>query len=128
MALNGKLVLDQVGEWVSWAAESAIERRSDPAELAGGRGPVRRDRRGGRCCLLWVTIKPLVRPSPAWLPQPSVKLNWGETLRPRPLSRIGVALEHDPGRRRDPQPGLEPGPDPGRRRASWSCSTWSTRR
>ena len=27
--------------------------------------------------LLWVTIKPFVRPSPAWLPKPSVKLNWG---------------------------------------------------
>ena len=46
--------------------------------------------------LLWVTVKPLVRKSPAWLPQPSVKLNWGETLRSRPLSRIGVALEHTP--------------------------------
>src|SRR5262249_23624020 len=45
--------------------------------------------------VLWVTIKPVVRPSPAWTPQPSVKLNWGQTLKPRPLSRIGVALEHN---------------------------------
>ncbi len=45
--------------------------------------------------LLWVTIKPFVRPSPAWLPKPSVKLNWTQLLKPRRLSRIGVALEHN---------------------------------
>ena len=43
-----------------------------------------------------MTIKPLVRTSPAWLPQPSGGLNWGETRRSPPLSRIGVALEHNP--------------------------------
>jgi manganese transport protein len=45
--------------------------------------------------LVWVTIKPLVRPSPAWMPKPSVELDWVEALRPRRLGRIGVALEHD---------------------------------
>ena len=51
---------------------------------------------GAAALLVWVTIKPFVRPSPAWLPKPSVKLDWAEALRPRRLGRIGVALEHDP--------------------------------
>ena len=34
---------------------------------------------------------------PPWLPQPSLKLNWVEALRPRRLETIGVALEHDQG-------------------------------
>ncbi len=94
VALNGKLVLDQVGEWVELAAESS--RRFGPIPLswlvAGGlyglTGAV-------GALLLWVTIKPIVRPSPAWLPQPAVKLDWMAALRPRTLSRIGVALEHN---------------------------------
>ena len=45
--------------------------------------------------LVWVTIKPIVRRSPPWLPKPTVKLDWMAALRPRTLSRIGVALEHD---------------------------------
>src|SRR5262249_36170868 len=45
--------------------------------------------------LVWVTVKPFVRPSPSWQPKPSVKLNWTQLLRPRRLSRIGVALEHN---------------------------------
>ena len=45
--------------------------------------------------LVWVTFKPILLASPAWLPQPSVKLNWVEALRPRRLGTIGVALEHD---------------------------------
>jgi manganese transport protein len=44
--------------------------------------------------LAWVTLKPLVRPSPAWAAPASVTLNWGEAMRPRPLGKIGVALEH----------------------------------
>src|SRR5262249_5879499 len=50
---------------------------------------------GAGALLVWVTIKPMVLRSPAWLPQPSVQLDWVEALRPRPLARIGVALEHD---------------------------------
>jgi len=95
VALNGKLVLDQVGEWVSWAVESTARVGPIPvswlvaSSLYGATG-------AAAALLLWVTIKPLVRMSPPWMPQPSVKLNWGETLRARPLSRIGVALEHTP--------------------------------
>jgi manganese transport protein len=95
MVLNGKLVLDQIGEWVSGTADWTARIGPIPASwlIASGLYGVAG---AAAALLLWVTIKPLVRPSPAWLPQPSVKLNWRETLRARPLSRIGVALEHSP--------------------------------
>ncbi len=94
VALNGKLVLDQIGEWVALASTSARHLGPIPLSwlVAGGlyavAGAV-----GG--LLVWVTIKPIVRPSPPWLPKPAVKLDWMTALRPRKLSRIGVALEHD---------------------------------
>jgi manganese transport protein len=92
VALNGKLVWDQVGEWVTWSAGFSARVGPIPVSwlaavaLYGFSG-------AAAALLLWVTIKPLVRMSPVWQPQPSVKINWGETLRSRPLSRIGVALE-----------------------------------
>jgi manganese transport protein len=94
VALNGKLVFDQIGKWVDWASASGL--RLGPVPLswlisAGLYGLAF----GAVALLAWVTIKPLVRISPPWLPQPSVKLNWVEALRPHALSRIGVALEHD---------------------------------
>ena len=48
--------------------------------------------------LAWVAIKPWWRPAPAWrwAPPPSVALDWADALRPHPLGRIGVALEHSP--------------------------------
>jgi len=92
--LNGKLVLDQVSEWVSWAAESAI--RIGPIPLSWiVAAPSYAVAIGAAALLLWVTIKPWVLSSPPWRPKPSVKLDWVEALRPRPLGRIGVALEHD---------------------------------
>jgi manganese transport protein len=45
--------------------------------------------------LAWITLKPWFVSSPAWTPAPSVKLDWVDTLRPRPLRVLGVALEHD---------------------------------
>ena len=94
VVLNGKLVLDQVGEWVD--ALSSGNSYVGPIPLywlaaAGLYGLVL----AAFLLLFWVTVKPFVRPSPAWLPKPSVKLNWAQMLRPRPLSRIGVALEHN---------------------------------
>lgn len=94
VVLNGKLVLDQVGEWVALATESAMRVGPIPLSwlVAGGLyGSIS----AAAALLAWVTIKPLVRISPPWLPQPSVKLDWDEALRPRRISRIGVALEHD---------------------------------
>jgi manganese transport protein len=94
VALNGKLVLDKIGEWVALAAASGATVGPLPlswvaaAGLYGLAGSI-------GLLLLWVTLKPLVRPSPAWKPAPSVHLDWAEMVRPRPLERIGVALEHD---------------------------------
>ncbi len=95
VALNGKLVFDQIGEWVAISSQWTARIGPIPlswlvrASLYGTSGLA-------ALLLVWVTIKPIIRRSPAWQPQPSVKLNWGETLRARPLSRIGVALEHQP--------------------------------
>jgi manganese transport protein len=94
VALNGKLVLDQVGEWVSLTANWTARMGPIPVSwlVQGGLyGLIG----AAAALLLWVTIKPLVQPSPVWLPQPSVKLDWVEALRPRTLGKIGVALEHD---------------------------------
>jgi len=96
VSLNGKLVFDQVGSWVELAAESGHRVGPLPLSwLVGGglyglTGAV-----GG--LLVWVTIKPLVRPSDPWTPAPSVELDWGDMIRPRPLETIGVALEHNQG-------------------------------
>ncbi|HZW29210.1 MAG TPA: Nramp family divalent metal transporter [Isosphaeraceae bacterium] len=94
VGLNGKLVLDQVGEWVGALGELSLRLGPIPVRwlIAGGLYALT----GGAAALLvWVTIKPMLLRSPAWLPQPSVQLDWVEALRPRPLARIGVALEHD---------------------------------
>src|SRR5262249_35230477 len=94
VALNGKLVWDQVNQWLRWAALSAVS--LGPVPL---RWPLAAALYGliaaAASLLLWVTIKPWITPSPAWLPQPSVKLDWVQALRPRALAKIGVALEHD---------------------------------
>ena len=80
VALNGKLVLDQIGEWVDLASTSARYLGPIPLSwlVASGlyavAGAV-----GG--LLVWVTIKPIVRPSPPWLPKPAVKLDWMTALR-----------------------------------------------
>jgi manganese transport protein len=93
VGLNGKLVLDQVGEWVASLGELSLRLGPIPVSwlIAGGLYGLT----GGAAALLvWVTIKPMVLRSPPWRPQPSVQLDWVEALRPRPLARIGVALEH----------------------------------
>jgi manganese transport protein len=94
VGLNSKLVLSQIGDWVSLVADSG--RMIGPIPLAW---PVAAGLYGlaGSVLLLlaWVTIKPWVLPSPAWTPAPSVQLDWVELLRPRPLGTIGVALEHN---------------------------------
>jgi manganese transport protein len=94
VALNGKLVLDQVGQWVDWASQLSARVGPIPVSwlLAGALYGVIC---GAAALLLWVTFKPVLLSSPPWLPQPSLKLDWVEALRPRRLATIGVALEHN---------------------------------
>ncbi len=95
VALNGKLVLDNIGDWVSWAADSGKTIGPIPLSWIVGAslyGPAV----GIAGLLVWVTLKPWIRPSPAWTPAPSVELDWSDLLRPRALHVIGVALEHNP--------------------------------
>jgi manganese transport protein len=94
VALNGKLVLDQIGQAVSYAA--GLTARFGPIPVSWLVAGALYGVTGGAALLLgWVTVKPIWRRSPAWLPKPSVKLDWVKALRPRRLARIGVALEHD---------------------------------
>src|SRR5262245_19904556 len=94
VGLNGKLVLDQVREWVEALSSGTSYVGPIPLYWLGAAG-LYGIAAAAFLLLLWVTVKPFVLPSPAWLPKPSVKLNWAQMLRPRPLSRIGVALEHN---------------------------------
>jgi manganese transport protein len=93
VALNGKLVADQLLAWISRAAASGLALGPIPlswvvaAALFAVVGSI-------AALLLSVTLKPLLHPSPAWGPPAPVMLDWVEALRPRTLSRIGVALEH----------------------------------
>ena len=94
VALNGKLVVDQIGQAVSYAA--GLTSRFGPVPVSWIVAGALYGVTGGAALLLgWVTVKPIWRSSPAWLPKPSVKLDWVKALRPRRLARIGVALEHD---------------------------------
>jgi manganese transport protein len=93
VALNGKLVLDKIADWVLAASDSGWAVGPVPASwligaaLYGLAGSV-------AGLLAWVTVKPWVRPAPPWTAPPTVQLDWVDALRPRPLETIGVALEH----------------------------------
>jgi manganese transport protein len=96
VGLNAKLVLDKIAEWVDLADASG--RMVGPVPLAwvaatGLYGVAL----AAVALLAWVSIKPLVRPSPPWRPEPDVELDWATALRPRKIASIGVALERGPG-------------------------------
>ena len=96
VALNANLVADKVVEWVKLASSSG--RTVGPIPLSWVVGFLL-----GSICLsalgllAWVTIKPFIRPSPKWTPEPSLELDWSDALRPRQVSRIAIALERGPG-------------------------------
>ena len=94
VALNGKLVLDQIGLAVRYAA--GLSTRLGPIPVSWLVAGALYGMTAAAALLLGlVTVKPIWRPSPAWRPKPSVQLDWVKALRPRRLARIGVALEHD---------------------------------
>lgn len=95
VGLNGYLVFDQVNAWVEAASTSGITVGGMPLwwpVAAGLWGLVA----GVAALLGWVLVKPIVAPSPPWTPPSRTEVDWEEALRPRPLSRIGLALEHTP--------------------------------
>ena len=95
VALNGKLVLDQVTQWIELAESTGRSLGPFPLWL-----PVMvllyALVAAVAALLAWVTIKPLVRPAGAWTAAPTVQLDWADALRPRKVSTIAVALEHNP--------------------------------
>ena len=96
VALNAKLVLDKIAEWVLALAESGTRIGPVPASWIVGIGLYGFAGAVG-LLLCWVTIKPWVQPSAAWTVAPSVTLDWKSALTPRILNSIGVALEHNAG-------------------------------
>jgi manganese transport protein len=89
VGLNGKLVLDEVGAFLAWSREQW------PAWAAWAAAAGLYAVIGAAAALVaWVTVKPLVRPSPPWREPPSLELDWDDALRPRTLDSIAVALEH----------------------------------
>ena len=73
--LNGKLVLDKIGEWVAAAAASGAAVGPVPLSWLVG-GALYGLTAAVATLLFWVTVKPWIRPSPAWRPAPSVELDW----------------------------------------------------
>jgi manganese transport protein len=84
VALNAKLVSDKIGEWVALAAESGRSLGPLPLSwiVAGALYGVAFSALG---LLVWITIKPFVKPSPAWKTTPIPDLEWGDDFRPRPV-------------------------------------------
>jgi manganese transport protein len=90
VGLNGRYILDKVHEAIDLASSRspilgpvvAVGLYAFVAALAA--------------LLVWIVVKPWVRPSKAWKAAPSVELDWDDALRPRPLGTLGVALEHNP--------------------------------
>ncbi len=96
VGLNARLVFDKIGEWVDQAAASGRVIGPLPLSWVVG-GLLYGVALSAAGLLVWVTIKPLVKASHAWKPAPNTELDWSDALRPRRISRIGVALERGPG-------------------------------
>ncbi|MEO6808262.1 MAG: Nramp family divalent metal transporter, partial [Isosphaeraceae bacterium] len=96
VGLNGKLVLDNVEEWVTMASQFGGSIGPVPTSLLVAAGLYTLV--GAVALLLiWVTVKPWIAPAPPWKrEEPGLVLDWADALRPRPLERIAVALEHSP--------------------------------
>jgi manganese transport protein len=88
VALNAKYVADKIREAIAWAGGvSPLLGVATAVGLYGLAGSM-------AALLVWVVIKPWVRPGRRWTPAPSVELDWADALRPRKLATVGVALEH----------------------------------
>ncbi len=95
VALNGKLIIMQIDQWVGALRESGRMLGPIPVAVLAG-AALYGSAAAAAAFLAWITIKPWLRDGATWLPRESVQLDWADALRPRPLSTIGVALEHQP--------------------------------
>ena len=94
IGLNAKYVNDKIIEAVDWARSTGVS--LGPIGLGPLVGGMLYAMAGGMAALLgWIVLKPVLRPLRAWLPAPTVALDWADALRPRTVAMIGVALEHD---------------------------------
>jgi manganese transport protein len=96
VALNARLVWEKIQDWVEAASKSGLTVGPIPM---GWVVEILLDlvALSALGLLVWVTIKPWVRPSPPWKPEPTPKLNWADALRPRQIKSIGIALERGSG-------------------------------
>jgi manganese transport protein len=93
VGLNAMLVVEKIGEAVKWAYASG--RSFGPIGLGPIVAiPLWSIAISTAILLIWVIIKPWLKPAPPWEPAPSMELDWTDTLRPRQLGTIGIALEH----------------------------------
>jgi manganese transport protein len=101
VGLNAKLIYDKVSEWIPELLRLGTGTVTGPAWLPwaarAGTGGLVFLLAGTAFLLVWVTVKPLFRPSNVWSGAPPVELDWSDALRPRPVGSIGLALEHSAG-------------------------------
>jgi manganese transport protein len=95
VALNVWLVVGEAAGWIQAAAESG--QRIGPIGLGWVVGvPLVLLLSSAFGLVVWVTVKPWIKPAPPWKPEEPTSLDWADALRPRPLAAIGVALERSP--------------------------------
>lgn len=95
VALNVWLVFGEIGGWVRSAAESGQRIGPLPASWLLGVGLYGLIA-AAMVLLVWVTIKPLVRPTTRWTEETPQSLDWATAMRPHSVRTIGVALERSP--------------------------------
>ncbi len=93
VGLNAKLVVDESIDAVAYAWEHWP--RAGALGLGAGLATVIT---AAVALLVWITLKPWLRPAPPWSETATapLELDWADALRPRKLDTIGVALEHGP--------------------------------
>lgn len=93
VALNGSLVLSAIRGWIGSLATYSMTVLSVPLWVYGAVGLY------GvvvalAVLLVWIIVKPFVRPAAPWTKAPTVTLDWIDLVKPKPIRVIGVALDH----------------------------------
>jgi manganese transport protein len=97
VGLNGWLVLDETRAWTSSLLAGAGQGGASPVLAGLALIGLALLLGGAAVLLIWVLIKPWVRPSVAWsrTARAVASIDWADALQPRPLASIAVALEHN---------------------------------